>query len=517
MPINELDRAYFASDAHEKLKELVQHLHNNDAARANKALNYYDGLQEQELVDFLNAHRKKWQRDDIIPRTRNITKMVVDKSGQIVYKTPPVYSVFAQSENDAPDEVLTEALSEALNKSDATETWINLDAVVRLLKTALVLVQWDDENSQLIYDILHRGNSLVKWDFTTKVPTALLYCLYAQEDYKAYRLYLADWILEFYYKEDGGGTIEIIYEDENPTGIVPVAKFDDVQAPRTGFWNVTPMDLVSMNEVYNLHVTESEYTMSWMKKPTLFTNAQLGESEAEELEEFDNPDVHFSQRAFNKLPTMSYADGGIKFGPSEAIQLDTTGVDSPFAEFKAPDVDIKPIDEVVEGWVTSFASDWSVSLRFGGQGQASSGFQLIVEELPNQELREKRQKMFAIGLTRLFDVIKIVLNTYGDFNFPEDSKLFVEFTDPTLPAEKREQEEIWTHRIENGRATLVDYFTEVKGMSQEEAVAKVAEIIEFNAALAEMRMALNPVAIPQQEDDDEDDDDAEEEEEQEQT
>ena len=510
MPSHQITREYFASNTHDKLKELVQALHSHDSERANKALNYYDGNQEEELINFLNAHRKKWQRDDVIPRTRNITRMVVDKSGQIVYKTPPVYNVFAQSEADSPDEALTELLSEALNKSDATETFINLDAVVRLLKTALVLVQWDDDNSQLVYDILHRGNSLVKWDFVTKKPTALLYCLYQEEDKKAYRLYLADWILEFYYKEEGGGTIEILYEDENPLGIVPIAKFDDVQAPRTGFWNVTPMDIISANEMYNLHITEGEYTMSWMKKPCLMTNMRLGESEAEELEEFNNPDVNFSQRAFNKLPSMSYTDGGVKFGPSEAIQLDSTGVDSPFAEFKAPVADIKSMDEVYEGWVKSFASDWSVSLRFGGEGQASSGFQLIVEELPNQELREKRQKMFAIGLTRLFDVIKTVLNVHGDFNFPEDSKLFVEFTDPSLPAEKKEMEEIWTHRIENGRATLVDYFVEVKGMSQEEAVAKVAEIIEFNAALAEMRMALNPVGVAEEPEDDEDDEDGEE-------
>lgn len=505
MPMKEYDRTYFVTNAHDKLKELIKELHGNDSERANKALAYYDGEQEEELVKFLNAHRKQWQRDHVIPRTRNLTKMVVDKSGQIVYKTPPVYEVYEQSEADQPDEILTEALVEAMNKSDALETWINLDAVVRLLKTALVLVQWDDEDSQLVYDILHRGNSLVKWNPVNKIPQLLLYCLYAEEEYKAYRLYLKDTIIDFYYKEEGGGTIEILGEEDNPTGIIPVAKFDDIQAPRTGFWNVTPMDLVSMNEVYNLHITESEYTISWMKKPTLFTNAILGESEAEGLEEFNNPEVSFSQRAYNKLPSMSYGDGGVKFGPSEAVQLDTTGVDSPFAEFKAPTVDIKPIDEVVEGWVKSFASDWSVSLRFGGEGQANSGFQLVVEELPNQELREKRQKMFAVGLSRLFDVIKVVLNTYGDFSFPEDSKLFVEFTPPNLPVERKEEEELWTHRINEGRASLVDYYVEVKGMSEEEAVAKIAEIIELNAAIAEMRMQFNPVAVPVSEEEEEDD------------
>ena len=504
----EMDAAYFSTNTADKLIELVEKMHCNDSRRANKALNYYDGKQEEELVMFLNEHRKRWQQDHVIPRTRNLTKMVVDKSGQIIYKTPPIPAVYAFSEADQPDEVLTEQLTEALNKSDAMETWINLDAVTRLLKTALVLVQWDEEGSQLIYDILHRGNAYVSWDYVTKIPHLLLYRLWEHEEYDAYRLYTKDLIMEFYYKEEGGGSVEIIYQDENPMGIVPVAKFDDTQAPRTGFWNVTPMDLVSMNEVYNLHVTESEYTISWMKKPTLFTNAGLADGQ-EGVEEFNNPDVGFSQRAFNKLPSMSYTDGGIKFGPSEAVHMDTTGVDSPFVEFKAPEVDIKPIDEVVQAWVQSFASDWSVSLDFAGEGRANSGFQLVVEELPNQELREKRQKMFAHGMSRLFDVIKIVLNTYGDFNFPEDSKLFVDFNKPSLPVEKREEEEVWTHRINEGRAHLVDYFMQTQDMSEEEAVEKVKEILEFNAAMAEMRMLLNPLAQQMEESEESDDDDDE--------
>ena len=509
----ELDKAFFSTNTSDKLIELVKEMDTPDAHRANKALAYYDGRQEEELTKFLSKHRKNWMRDHVIPRTRNITKMVVDKSGQIIYKTPPMPEVFAFSEADLADEALTEQLQEMLNKSDATETFINLDAVVRLLKTAVILVQWDEERECFTYDILHRGNSLVKWDYVTKLPHTLLYKLYSGEDYCAYRLYLKDWIVDFNYKEEGGGTIEIVYEDDNLAGVVPAAKFDDIQAPRVGFWNVTPMDLVSMNEVYNLHVTESEYAISWMKKPTLFTNARLDDAHvAEESSYGPEGEVGYTQYPFDKLPSQVYQGGAdIKFGPSEAVQLDTTGVDNPIVEFMAPEVNIKPIDEVVEGWIQSFASDWSVSLDFAGQGRANSGFQLVVEEMPNQELREKRQKMFGIGMTRLFDVMKRVGNAYGNATFPEDAKLYVNFDAPSLPVESKQEEEIWTHRIENGRATIVDYLMATQGLSQEEAVAKVAEIIEFNATLLKMKQELGMVpSFEPTDNEDEDDEDGEE-------
>jgi hypothetical protein len=459
-----------------------------ESAKANKTLNYYDGLQKEELIKFLDEHRKSWRSDNVIPRVRNLTKMIVEKSGQIIHDTPPVYSVFNASEDDTADELQTETLVELLTKADSLETWINLDEIVRLLKTALLLVQWSEEAQCLVYDILHRGNSVVTWDPLTKVPNLLLYRIANIGDDVAYRMIVSDWIVDFIHSpvQGGDGTIKIVNEEDNPYGIVPVAQFYDTQAPRTGFWNSVQMDLVDMNEMYNLSVTESEYAMSWMKKPTLFTNSQLADTHISETSSYGRDvEVGTAINPTSKFPhqRLDSQTERVKFGPSTAIQLDTTGVDSPFAEFKAPVVDLQPLSEVVDHWVKSFASDWSVRMEVGGEGRASSGFQLIVEELPNMELRRQRQKMFAIGLTRLFNVIKVVTNTHGVSSFPEDAKLFVEFTEPNLPVDTKVQEELWTTKINEGRASIIDYFMEVKGMSAEEAVEKVAEINEINTLL----------------------------------
>jgi len=508
--MHDYDRAYFASDASDKLLSLVAEMNTVESQKANKALNFYDGLQKEELVKFLDEHRKAWRQDNVVPRTRNLTKMVVEKSGQIIHDTPPIYEVFDRSEDDNASEEATERLIELLNKADSIETWINLDEVVRLLKTALVLVQWNEEAECMEYDILHRGNSVVKWNPINKAPTLCLYRLWSNEEKDAYRLYLNDAVVDFVHNPviQGTGTVKIINDEENPYGIVPVAQFYDTQAPRTGFWNVVPHDIIDMNEMYNLSITESEYAMSWMKKPTLFTNAQLADSHLEETSSYGR-DVEVTTQlgVTSKFPhqRIDSQTDRVKFGPSTAIQLDSTGVDSPFAEFKSPVVDLGPLTEVVDAWVMSYASDWSVRIDVAGTGRATSGFQLVVEELPNLELRRQRQKMFAVGLTRLFGVIKVVANTHGESNFSDESKLFVSFGEPNLPVDSKVQEDLWSTKIDAGRASLVDYFVEEKGMSPEEAVEKIAEIQEIKQVLRDANTPpqLQPQPVVEEEEESE--------------
>jgi len=151
------DALYLSTNTTDKLTELVKELTSREGEKAKKSLNYYDGKQEEELVKFFNLHRADWQNDHLIPRTRNIVKMVVEKSGQIIHDTPPIYEVqVGSSHNLTFDEASTEQLVQLFNKSDSVETWLNLDEMVRLLKTTLVLVGWDEGSHMLVYDLLHR-------------------------------------------------------------------------------------------------------------------------------------------------------------------------------------------------------------------------------------------------------------------------------------------------------------------------------------------------------------------------
>lgn len=482
------DAAFFSTNTNEKLVNLVKELTSAEAENARKALAFYDGQQEQELIKFFNEHRKDWLNDNLIPRCRNITKMIVEKSGQIVQDTPPIFEVRTGQNNALTlDEPHTELLVDLFNKADSIETWINLDEMVRLLKTTLVLVSWDETTSRLIYDLLHRGNSLVKWNSVTKIPELLLYNIFTHDHFAAYRLIVSDQVIDFNF-ELGVGKITITLIEDNPLGIVPVAQFYDTAAPRVGFWNIVPTDLINVNEIYNVSMSDSEYAMSWMKRPTLFTNAILADTHLQTTSAFnDSTPVITTLSKTAKFPQQT-AEGinKVKFGPSTAVQLDTTSVESPFAEFKAPDVDLLPLETVVSDWVEAVASDWSVRAKVGGSGSASSGFQLIVEELPNLELRKQRQKMFAVGFTRLFEVIKVIANILTTETFPDNSKLFVTFGEPKLPIETQLEEEIWSIRIAENRATVIDYLIETKGMSREEAINKLTEIVEFNTGMRQL-------------------------------
>ena len=185
--------------------------------------------------------------------------------------------------------------------------------------------------------------------------------------------------------------------------------------------------------MYNLHITDSEYAASWSKLKTLFTNARI-EADLGMTEEV--------QVYGSVLPRTMPAQGGLIGGPSRVIQIDTTGVDSAFVEYKGPEVNLEPIDNMFNKWVADYAADWAVNVKDANGGTADSGFKLIVEEMPNLELRKKRARMFEAGFKRLFKVVKTILNANKPGTFSEDAELFAQFSAPALPVDLMEQENI---------------------------------------------------------------------------
>ena len=430
------------------------------AELTSKILDYFDGDQEGHLVKLLNdpnKGRKDWQSRGIIPRTRNILKMVVDKSGLLFNDKAPTLDVYTSGELD---EATSAVLQAHLENLDWIEFFTNFDSVVRMLKTACILVQYDTESSSLTFDILTQQNSAVVMNPHNKQINTLVYRTAGNADSKIqeFRVFTKELIQDIAVNEVGEESISMSMP--NPFGCVPVVSFHDTNTPRVDFWNKIPTDLVQINDMYNLHITDSEYAASWSKLKTLFTNARV---------------------ASDDYGISSVPQNTMIGGPSQVIQIDTTGVDSAFVEYKGPEVNLQPIDDMVNKWVADFAADWAVNVKFGGSGTADSGFKLIVEEMPNLELRKKRARMFEAGFKRLFRVISKVINHYKPGAFPEDSELFAAFAAPILPVNERDQEEVWTRRIAAGRATRADYFMSVFGMTKQEAQDKISEIDAENA------------------------------------
>ncbi len=467
-------------------KQLVDHLKGNEAEFAAKALNYYDGKQQREMEQLLSDPQKgrsDWRRRGMIARHRNLTKMIVEKSGMLFKDALPQLEV-RRAGSDAVDQQTTEMLVDMLDKTEWQEVLINLDVVVRLLKTAILLVQWDSENEMLVFDILHRANSAVVINPSTKGIDVLVQRTGQREKSSYYRVWTADAVIDI---EETEKSVHVVSSVENTYGTVPATVFYDTAAPRSGFWVEAPHDLVNMNEMYNLHLTDSEFVISWMKRPCPVTNCTLDGAQSEN---FEVAEVYGSP-----LPRAVAAPPKMTFGPDTAVMLGTSGGEAPFFEFKAASVDIKSMDEVVHAWIKQTAADWSVRVRADGDGTATSGFQVVVEEAPNLELRQLRQRMFEAGLKRLYRKLKAV----APAQLPEDGELFAVFGKPSLPVDIKAQEDVWTVRINEGRATEIDYLMEVHSLSKEEATAKWLEIVEFRQAKAKLLSVVQPQPAAEEE------------------
>ena len=452
------------------LKEWDHFLDGDCATQAEKALHYLDGKQEQEVIKVLNdpnKGRRDWKSNGFIPRYRNLVKPIVTHSGMLFKDQPPTMVIYDKNSIE-PNKQASEFLYEELSKIEFTEFCITLDETTRLLKTTLILTQFDIENKELVHTLLHRGNSAVVLDSNYK---NIIGCIYETSDNDTYRIITEEMIYDI--KESETEQFVIISEVPNPYGLVPVTPFYDTNLPRCGFWLTPGMDLVNTNEMLNLHLTDTEFALKWAKMPTLFTNCNYSGSGEDRLE--------LTQEWGQKLPVMSANTSKILGGPSRAVILDSNGVDSPFAEYKAPVFDVTAMDNVVNGWLYNIAQDWSVRLEINGQARANSGFQLLVEALPNMELRRERQKMFTMGFKRWYKIVARILNiVYGTNKLPEDAELFVEFQQPVLPVDEKVNEEIWTTKLNEGRASLIDYFMEVKGMTLEESIKKIEEINKYS-------------------------------------
>ena len=453
----------------EKMEELLD---NPRAEFAQKALDYYDGNQEYQLIKVLDdgqKGRKRWREKGLIPRFRNLTKMIVEKSGMLFNDSLPLFEIY-QKDADKPIESETVQFNQLMDKIEFNEFLINLDVVVRLLKTGIILVQWDNQGDKFILDVLHRGNCEVMFNPITKQVNMLIYRTYEIGDTEGYRIFTNETITDL---EETKDQVSVVQVQPNPWMMVPCIPFYDTNTPRHGFWVEAQSDLINLNEMFNLHLTDSEFAASWSKLKTLFTNCKIDSGGAEQYE------VQFAPG--QALPHMAPAEASVLGGPNRIVFLNTNGVDSPFVEYKGPDIDVAPIDNMFNGWIRDFASDWGVRVKAAGEGTANSGFQLIVEEMDNLELRTKRQRMFEQGFKRMFRTMADVINKIHPGTFGDQSELFTTFNEPHLPVNEKESEEVWSMRIENNRASRLDYFMVTKGMTKQQAELKIQEIDQVNS------------------------------------
>lgn len=454
-----------------ELDYLLKQFDSKESQFANKALDFLDGKQLTHMVEILNhpsQGRRNWQERGMRAIYRNIVGKIIEKSGLLFINGRPDISVI--KEDGSVDDRTTEMLHAYLDIADFAVVGENLDQVVRLVKTAIVLCQYDSETEEMFLDILHRGNCAVDYNRATRKIAKLCYKypLCDETGKCGYRVFTDDVIEDW---EERDNKIVKVATQPNTYGHIPATVFYDTKVPRSGFWADVPKDLVLMNEEYNLYLIDTMFAASYANRKTLFTNASFDGDNSESL----RVEEHYQ----SPLPRQTSGVGGESIsGPDKVIQLDTTGLDNVFLEYKGPDIKLAEIKEFFSSLIRDIAEDWSVRIKMDGEGAANSGFQVIVEEIDNLELRKQRQRMMEVGLRKMFRCIAAVVNSSFSSTRPfnEESYIDVEFPDPNLPVDIKEEDAMWIQRIEKGLASRVDYFMSMKGMSQEEAELEVERL-----------------------------------------
>ena len=476
----------------------------DEATDTRKAIDYYEGNQLDYVQDMLdgkgNGYGKyeDWRNRGLIPYVRNITKSIVDKSG-LLFNKPPVLGIIPPGSKKM---ITDETFVTIMNEADYLEFFHNVDVYTRLVKSTVVLQQkyipserntvsgeyrFDPvQGDALLLILLHRGNSAVKMDITNTKVVELGYLIDVQNnpadtdeddagDVWYYRYINGEVIQDYRVKGDkeepfGPAT-------PNLDGIVAASMFYDINKPRNGAWVDSPEDIVSMQEAYNLYLTHVRFAAKWQMEKTLFTDSPIVDSQ------------QLSQNIQGIAAPVGKTPPGTMYGQNQTkktlgglgriVSLMPGQNDKPpFVKFDGPNTDLNIIDEMIRNQVRDVAFDWDVNINLGNEVRASSGFQLIVEDLHNLQLREKRAQAFRAGLRRFYNITK---RLYTELT---EGTLWADFAPPSIPINTLEQEQLWQMRLDGNRSSLKDYFMETQEMKDQEAEDKIAEIIAEKNMLA---------------------------------
>jgi len=485
-------------------------LNNADTSAAQTLIDYYEGDQTKHLTALMDSQRKNWKQRNFIPYTRNITKTIVEKSG-LLFNAPPKLEIF----NGAGTKpVIDSTFNQLMDNSDWLEFFQNVDVYTRLLKSIVVLQQRYvaqptlttgglyapnfQQGDALLLTLLTRANSDVVLDIT---GTIILELAFLTSDITngnefTYRDITADEISDWHVV---GDKETLIKTQPNIDGFVPATFVYDVNKPRKGAWVKPPEDIIDLQDQVNLAITDTAVAMAHQKQKTLYTNAVMSgaSSSNPNAPNFGAP---FAEEGFTPAGTSygsntmnASAMGGL--GNVVTVQTGDPTV-APFVKFDGPVSDLDKLTDVMDQLIKSVAEDWCVNMRNDKNARANSGFQIIVEDRDNLQLRDRRAQSMQAAFRRFYNVCQRLYPTLTA------GMLKVNFAPPTLPVDTAEQETMWAAKIADGRASILDYFRTVEGLDDQSAWEKIYEIQDVNqklgitTTLTAATQALSPPPAP---------------------
>lgn len=450
--------------------------------KAQQNMDYYDGRSAPYVQSYINTRRTEAVSSGMTPFTRNLYKPIVDASGMLFNGKAPTILVYDKGTASGTGRVVNEAATLAAQKAFEDAGWIeyfnNFDAIVRFNKSAITQVEIDtDEDTgdrKFLFNALSQANAAAHFKPNGKMDTLIYFQGRNANNEEVYNLITPNSIADLVTSglESGPGfnpAEEIRNPVPNPFAIVTAAQFHDTNIPFRGFWNPVPVDLSQMNLQYNIAMTDTNFSIQWSKFQTLFTNAVPDEAGLVDGSVYDEQKSKFAARN----PQGASVNGpALRAGPGRVVGLDA-GNESVYLEYKGPTPDLKMLDDVIDGWYRTFALDWSVNINNDetGFGGASSGFALAIREIPNVQLRKKRARMMEQGFKRLYEVM-LRMSEVANMGLVQNTELFIEFSAPDLPLDEKANELVWSTKIKENRATVIEYFMVEQGLTREEAISK---------------------------------------------
>ena len=409
---------------------------NERKTRAAKRLRYYHDQSAEETIALI---RKRWSRpEDFRVFQINLVRKIINKRAT-TYRLAP--KRIAEGWNqETLDAIYADAGTNMVLKRASRLT--------KLLKVSMIQVAWRDDRIALhvitpnILDVIFSD------------PENPVRVIVTHPGKKSHETTYSDWTAETYHRRDHRGAplpIEGNPGNVNPYLVLPfVPAFD--RHPEDEFFVPGGNDLIEAQEAINVGLAN------------LWRSVEL-------------------QAHGQAWATGVPAGDALKVGPDRAITLPENGKFG----FAAPNAPIDAILSALEFVLrqTAATNDLSADV-FDLESRAESGAAKMVEQIDLREARQDDIDLWRQVEDRLFEVIKVVVNTHRPGMIPEAARIRVDFAELTEAMTERERLENGQRRVDLGIASPVDLFIEANPDigTREDALAELQRRREETATLS---------------------------------
>lgn len=384
------------------------------------------------------------RKDTDIPYSMtNITAQVIDKKS-VVYKKPASRTVGEEDGSGDKFKSANENYTKLTKKKNSRMKVI--ERRTNLLGRVAVRPFFREDEDFFQYQVVQYFVPLEQED---GVVTKLMYPF---ETPMKRELYVV-WDENEYYITDGVGRRLPkeqqekfgIKDNEHGYGIVPFS-YPFIQFPIETFWVPGGEDIVEANEKVNLGLT----LLNYLKRYASFKQGYVKSTSG-------NLDITGLKMGYNKFMSLS--------GDGEIGVIDIQA-------------NLQQVVDSIKFQIELILNNNNLSINWAGTGSATSGFQLIVENMALLSMWEDMVEIWRENEDDLYQVEKQVADTDKDIGLPDN--MHVDFAEVRFPVSKEEQRAQDEWDLQQGFISKVDI---LKRKSPDTPEEQLKERLIANGAL----------------------------------